>query len=120
MCVDKLNVREVIHAYVPPAVQSSERQIERFNVKSIGIDGRNRSELYDFIASKAAGTNLYGLRLPSDEGLYLNEIRFPYPSGFIMGMAYIVSAYRAFSANITFPGHDVPALSISPYLVFLT
>jgi hypothetical protein len=37
---------------------------------------------------------------------YFLKIRVPYGTGFVVGMAHIVTEARAFTADITFSGHN--------------
>ena len=77
-----------------------------------GLDG-----FLNFSGSETAGTDFDGLLLTIQKRLHLHEIRFPNPSGFVMGMTDIVACNRTFSAYITFTSHYIPTLRLYTGLV---
>jgi len=68
------------------------------------------------IASEAAGTDFCRESRAVNLGFYLYQIGFPCPSGTVFGMAYLITGYRMFSANITCPRHNI--LPSSPGAIF--
>lgn len=78
-----------------------------------GLDG-----FLDFTGSETAGTDFDGFLLSIDHCLHLDEIRFPNPSSFVMGVADIVACYCSLSTYITFTSHYIPTLRL--YTGFVT
>ncbi len=55
--------------------------------------------------ANATGTGLNSLDATISYGSDLLQVRIPYGTGFVIGVAHIVTEARAFSTNITFSGH---------------
>lgn len=55
--------------------------------------------------ANAAGTGLNGLNAAICYGSDLLQVWIPHGTGFIIGVAHIVTEARPFSTNITFSGH---------------
>lgn len=55
--------------------------------------------------ANATGTSLNGLNATICYGSDFLQVRIPYGTGFVIGVAYIVTEAWAFSTNITFSGH---------------
>jgi len=62
--------------------------------------------LGDQSRSKASRTNSHSSGLSLDRSLYFMEVGVPDPSGFVVGMTYIMSKNRPFSADFTNLCHD--------------
>ena len=73
----------------------------------IGLDG-----FLNFSGSETAGTDFDSFLLSINQSLHLDEIRFPDPSGFIVGMADVVACYCTLSTYITFTSHYIPTLRL--------
>jgi hypothetical protein len=66
------------------------------------------ANLLDLVGLEALRANLDLLHAAVDLGLHGKKIGLPGPAGPVFGMANVIAEFSVFTANITFPRHDLP------------